>query len=130
MKTRTALMLLALVLLALIAYRVSVPRQPMVSETMPESTHGTWVTIHPRYSDRYLKIDARSITFGTGGVVGKRFRVTGYNEEIEPDSGTVGTVYFIDADGSRYSRKFTCQTAGRGQFVFKNQPEVVWNRQR
>ena len=129
MKLRTALIAMVGVLLILIAYRLFVPHQPSVSDTMPFHLLGTWVTNAQHYSDRYVKIDTDAITFGTGGVTGRRYVVTAFNQQYEDDGELLNTVYFKDVDGSRLSRQFYFRPENRGQIVFKNQPQILWIRQ-
>jgi len=130
MNLRTILFVVVGVVLVLIAYRLFVPFEPTVSKTMPIHLQGTWVTTNVHYSDRYVEINADSITFGSGGVTGKRYRVTGFDQRYEQGGELVNTVYFKDVDGSRLSRQFYFSPENRGQLVFKNQPDVVWVRQR
>ena len=130
MKPRTMFVILIVLLAVMIIYRVMVPRDPMVAKTLPKEHHGIWVTTNIDYSDRYVEIDKDSITFGTGGVTGKRYLVTGYNREREEGGVVIHTVYFKDVDGSRFSRPYIFEPGDGGSLMFKNQPEVVWVRQR
>lgn len=130
MSLRALVMAVIGVLLVLIAYRLFVPFQPTVSKTMPIHLQGTWITTDLHYSDRYVEVGPDFIVFGTGGVTGKRFPVTGFDQRYRDDGELVNTVYFKGADGSRYSRQFTFTPENRGQLVFANQPGVVWIRQR
>jgi hypothetical protein len=96
---------------------------------MPERFLGTFVSDDQRYSDRYVKIETDGIVFGTGGVTGKRYAVTGYNREYEDDGTVLNTVYFRNVDGTRMSRQFYYESEGRGRLTFTSQPEVTWVRQ-
>ena len=130
MSLRALVMAVIGVLLVLIAYRLFVPFEPTVSKTMPIHLQGTWITTDLHYSDRYVEIGPDFIVFGTGGVTGKRFAVTGFDQRYRDDGELVNTVYFKDVDGSRYSRQFIFTPENRGQLVFANQPGVAWIRQR
>jgi hypothetical protein len=130
MSLRTILFVVVAVLLVLIAYRLFVPFQPTVSETMPAHLHGTWITTDLHYSDHYVEIEAESVVFGTGGVTGRRYRVTGFDQSYLENGQLVDTMYLRGGDGSRTSRQFTFAPENGGQLVFLNRPGVIWIRQR
>jgi hypothetical protein len=96
---------------------------------MPTHLLGTWITDDRRYSDRYLKIEPDAIVFGTGGVTGKRYVVTGFNREYEDDGKLLLTVYFKNVDGTRMNREFYFNSEDKGHLIFKNQPKVRWFQQ-
>lgn len=130
MSLRALVMAVIGVLLVLIAYRLFVPLEHTVSKTMPVHLQGTWITTDLHYSDHYVEIGPDFIVFGTGGVTGRRFPVTGFDQRYRDDGELVNTVHFKGADGSRSSRQFIFTPENRGQLVFANQQGVVWVRQR
>ena len=126
MSLKNGLLTVLGVLLLIVGYRVLFEEPTGRLRTVPEDLHGGWVTANPDYSDRYLEIGADFITFGTGGVNSKKYKVTGFDRDREADGRELNTIYFRDVDRSTFSREFYVSSDKGGGLVFANQPQVVW----
>jgi hypothetical protein len=129
-RLRSWLILLAVLLVVLIGYRLLVPRQSVLAKTVPDAFHGTWITLDAEHSDWYVEIESDSILFGTGNVVGKRYRVIGYDREFLELGNVVHTIFFRDVDGTSGSKAFRHTPEDGGSLVFTDQPAIDWIRQR
>jgi hypothetical protein len=96
------------------------------SKTIPEALVGEWTCDLPEYSDRYLKLTASSITFGTGGTSFVKYKILGI--EKEQNEG-VDTFYlsFQDVAGTKFRRAMVVGPSGT-TLHFASQPAVVWKR--
>ena len=128
MKFRTLLLLILAISIAVLVLRLATSPEAGAMRSVPERYLGDWVTAAEGFSDRYLEIRRDSIVFGTGGVTSQFYEVTGFDEEIDADGTTIGTIHFRSTDGGRFRRNLTVSTGGRATLVFTNQPDVVWIR--
>ena len=126
MNLRNGLLIALGVLLLIVGFNALVEKPDGSFRAVPDRLQGAYVTANPEYSDRYLEIGSEFITFGTGGVNSRRYEVTGFDGTQDVEGRELGTVYFRDVDGSKFSREFYFSLEDGKQLVFKNQPEVVW----
>jgi hypothetical protein len=129
MKLRNGLLAILAVLLVIVVFRAVTEEPEGALRTVPDRIQGTWVTNHRDYSDRYLRISANAITFGTGGVTSRTFEVTGFDHGRLSGGQELDTVYFQSADGASFRREFTYRQNGRPTLVFVNQPGITWTKQ-
>jgi len=129
MSLKNGLLAVLGVLLLIVGYRVLFEEPTGRLRTVPEDLLGVWVTTNPEYSDRYLEFGADFITFGTGGVNSKKYKVTGFDRDRDTDGRELNTIYFRDVDRSTFSRQFHVGSDKGDGLVFINQTEVVWVRE-
>jgi len=92
----------------------------------PAGMIGSWITGNPRYADRYIEIRPDTMTFGTGGVASRTYKILGC-EEVESAKGkTLYTLHVADAAGTVFNRPLYLD--GLHHLQFKNQPNIVWTR--
>lgn len=96
------------------------------SKTVPGSLVGEWTSDHPEYSDRYLKIASKSITFGIGGTSYVTYNVLGIEEE-RVDGVDMIILHFRDVAGTKFKRTLVVESPGP-RMHFKSQPAVIWKR--
>jgi hypothetical protein len=126
MSFRNILLLILGVLIVIAASRFLFSRHQGEMRAVPERYQGEWVTVAEGFSDRFLELRDRSITFGTGGVSSQTFEVTGFDEDRRADGTIAATVYFRSVDGGVYRRQFTYSSGELKSLIFTHQPEVVW----
>lgn len=130
MNLRNGLLVALGIVLAIAGYRMLFQEQMGQLRAVPANLQGVWVTTNPEYGDGYVELGADFITFGSGAVTSKRFKVTGLDRGGDRHPIETYTVYFRDVGKSTLSRSFTFSKDGGGRLVFVNQPEVVWVRDR
>jgi len=101
-------------------------RPNLDSNTVPEALVGEWISDHPEYSDRYLKMKSKNITFGTGGTSYVTYTILGIEEE-QVDGVDMIILHFRDVAGTRFERSIVVESAG-ARMYFKSQPAVIWQR--
>jgi hypothetical protein len=126
MKLRDGLLVILGVLVLIAGASVLFDEPEGSLRTVPTDLRGVWVTANLDYGDRYLELGADFITFGTGGVNARRFKVTGFDRTRDVKGKEIDTVYFQDVDGSSFSRQFSVGPGRGDELVFLNQPQVVW----
>jgi hypothetical protein len=101
-------------------------RPNLDSKTVPESLVGEWTSDHPEYSDRYLTMTSKSITFGTGGTSFVKYTILGIEEEqIEGVDKII--LHFRDVAGTKFKRTMVVESPG-ARMYFESQPAVIWQR--
>jgi hypothetical protein len=101
-------------------------RPDLDSKMVPESLVGEWTSDHPEYSDRYLKLTSKSITFGIGGTSFVKYTVIGIeNEQVEGVNMII--LHFRDVAGTKFQRTIVVEKPG-ARIYFESQPAVAWQR--
>jgi hypothetical protein len=125
-----AVVILALVFAAGIAYREMRPRSPV-----PEQLLGVWKSDNSAYADRYFKVGQDSIEVGQGEgnfSVQSIFRVDTKTQD-DHISCLIRTYSFEPSyqaeDKHEEQWFFEYDTAGRGTIHLKSQPKVIWRKQ-
>lgn len=124
MTLRRALLVLALAVVAVIVWRLTARHVP--GGPPPSRMIGFWLSNDPRYSDRYMEIHPDTMTFGTGGVASRTYRILGCERIARSEGKTLFILHIADASGARYNRPMYLDDSQR--LWFKNQPNVVWTR--
>ena len=88
---------------------------------------GVWKTSAPKYKDRFFKITASTITFGTGNGNSKKFIVDRVIKTVE-EKKTVHTISYRDVEGTDFKLAFFYTTKNKGVIRFKNQQDIEWTR--
>ena len=101
-------------------------RPDLDSKTVPESLIGEWTSDHPEYSDRYLTMRSKSITFGIGGTSFVKYTVVGIKKE-QVEGVDMIILHFRDVAGTKFKRTMVIETPG-ARMYFESQPAVVWQR--
>ena len=101
-------------------------RPDLDSKTVPESLVGDWTSDHPEYSDRYLTMRSKSITFGVGGTSFVKYTVVGIEKE-QVESVDMIILHFRDVAGTKFKRTMVIETPG-ARMYFESQPAVIWQR--
>jgi len=101
-------------------------RPDLDSKTVPESLVGEWTSDHPEYSDRYLTMRSKSITFGIGGTSFVKYTVVGIKKE-QVEGVDIIILHFRDVAGTKFKRTMVIETPG-ARMYFESQPTVVWQR--
>ena len=96
------------------------------SKTVPEFLVGEWTSDHPQYSDRYITLTPRSITFGVGGTSSVKYTVLGIEQEQLEGVNTI-TLHFRDVAGTTFERNLVVAASG-DEIFFASQPTIVWQR--
>jgi hypothetical protein len=88
---------------------------------VPQYLIGEWKTSSPQYEDRYLKFDAKTLTYG----IGEGAEVSHTIDKIDVEQGSGGTLYsfhYKDADGETSTLTLTYKPEGTIQI--KNKSEI------
>jgi hypothetical protein len=99
------------------------------SQALPEQMLGHWTTDAERYEDRFFELDARHLTFGTGG--GSSYRNPILRIEVTREDGRL--LYHLEhqgAEGQSYTFSFYYEPAHGGFITLKNQTEIHWTKER
>ncbi|MDH3816963.1 MAG: hypothetical protein OEV48_20950 [Acidobacteriota bacterium] len=123
---RRALIWVAVIFFLVVLAGRLLDRPDFDSKTVPESLVGEWSSDHPEYSDRYLKMTSKSITFGIGGTSFVKYTVVGIEEEQVDGVDTI-ILHFRDVAGTKFKRTMVVEAAG-ARMYFKSQPAVIWQR--
>lgn len=127
MTFRRALVLVAVVFVFVILVGGLLDRPDLDSKTVPESLVGDWTSDHPEYSDRFLTMTSKSITFGIGGTSFIKYTVLGI-EEQQVDGVDMIILHFRDVVGTEFKRTMVVESPG-SRMYFESQPAVIWKRQ-
>jgi len=123
---RRALILVAVIFVFALFVGRLLDRPHLDSTKVPESLIGEWTSDHPEYSDRYLKLTSKSITFGIGGTSFVKYTVIGIeNEQVEGVDKII--LHFRDVAGTKFQRTMVIESPG-ARIYFESQPAVVWQR--
>jgi hypothetical protein len=121
-----ALILVGVVFVLTLGFGRLLDRPDLDSTAVPESLIGEWTSDHPEYSDRYLKLTSKSITFGIGGTSFIKYTVIGVkNDQVEGVERIV--LHFRSVAGTKFKRTIVVESQGARMF-FESQPAVVWQR--
>jgi hypothetical protein len=123
---RRALILVAAIFVLTLVVGRLLERPDLDSKRVPESLVGEWTSDHPEYSDRYLKLTSKSITFGIGGTSFVKYTVIGIKNEQAEGVNTI-ILHFRDVAGTKFQRTMVVEAAG-ARMYFESQPEVIWQR--
>jgi len=126
MTLRRALILVAVIFVLVLIGGGLLNRPNLDSKMVPTSLVGEWTSDHPEYSDRYLKLTSKSITFGVGGTSYVKYTVIGIEEgQVEGVEKII--LHFRDVAGSKFKRTVVVETPG-ARMYFESQPAVIWQR--
>ena len=126
MTFRRALIWVAVIFVCVLLVGGLLDRPDLDSKTVPESLVGEWTSDHPEYSDRYLTMTSKSITFGIGGTSFVKYTVLGIEEE-QVEGVDMIILHFRDVAGTKYKRTMVVESTG-ARIYFESQPAVVWQR--
>jgi hypothetical protein len=101
------------------------------SLTVPDHLIGVWSTKDSRYADRSFEIRKEEIIFHTGEENFDTYRIKKIEVESAPQKG--GDLYIIHykiLEGKVYKFSFYYDPKGQGEIRYKNQPEMVWIREK
>ena len=123
---RRALILVAVIFVLVLVGAGLLDRPNLDSKMMPTSLVGEWTSDHPEYSDRYLKMTSKGITFGIGGTSYIRYTVIGIEEE-QVEGVKMVILHFRDVAGTKFKRTIVIESPG-ARMYFESQPAVIWQR--
>jgi hypothetical protein len=86
---------------------------------VPQYLIGVWKTSSPQYEDRYLKFDAKTLTYG----IGEGAEVSHTIDKIDVEQGNSGTLYsfhYRDAEGETSTLTLTYRPEGTIQIKNRN----------
>ena len=126
MTFRRALIWVAVIFVCVLLVGGLLDRPDLDSKTVPESLVGEWTSDHPEYSDRYLTMRSKSITFGVGGTSFVKYTVVGIEKE-QVEGVDMIILHFRDVAGTKFKRTMVVESAG-ARIYFESQPAVVWQR--
>ncbi len=126
MTFRRALIWVAVIFICVLLVGGLLDRPDLDSKTVPESLVGEWTSDHPEYSDRYLTMKSKSITFGIGGTSFVKYTVVGIKKE-QVEGVDMIILHFRDVAGTKFKRTMVIETPG-ARMYFESQPAVVWQR--
>jgi len=96
---------------------------------LPKRLIGLWTTSHPKYKDRYFKIETKKIIVGTGG-----FNVDVYViRDIEAPVSNEDGLYVIDCQNSHndsFRFAFNSMAGEPDEIRFQHQKQIVWNKEK
>jgi hypothetical protein len=126
MTLRRAVIWVAVIFVVIILVGTLLDRPKLDSKTVPGSLVGEWTSDHPEYSDRYLTITPKSITFGIGGTSFVKYTVIGTrDEQVEGVDKII--LHFRDVAGTKFRRSIVVESPG-ARIYFESQPAVIWKR--
>lgn len=97
----------------------------------PNELVGVWKTSAPKYTDRFLKIDTATITFGIGGGNIKIYAIKKLKMKEAPEGRSIlYTIYYDNGEGGENTFAFYYSPDGGGTIRLKHQRQIVWKRQR
>jgi len=117
--TRKRLLALAL-LLAVGACRHS-------TDVLPPTVQGTWTTSTPAYSDRYLRLDDRTVEFGLGGHDSDIHGIRRVDAEEMVDGTALYTVQYHTDEGDTLSLRFLYRPGDPPTLKLDHQ-DAIWTR--
>jgi hypothetical protein len=109
----------------LLAFMLS-SRQSYDSKTVPDFLIGEWTSENPEYSDRYIELSPKSVTFGTGGTSFVKYQVLGIVQE-EIDGVDTIVLHFKDVAGTTFKRRVVVGPSGLTMH-FASQPAIIWQK--
>lgn len=114
-----------LTVFALLAFML-LNRQGYDSKSVPDFLIGEWTSESPEYSDRYIELSAKSITFGTGGTSFVKYQILGIVQE-EVDGVDTIVLHFKDVAGTTFKRRVVVGPSGLTMH-FASQPANIWQK--
>jgi hypothetical protein len=126
MTLRRALIWVAVIFVIALLAGGLLDRPDLDSKTVPELLVGEWTSDHPEYSDRYVTMTSKSITFGIGGTSFVKYTVLGIKEE-QVEGVNLIILHFRDVAGTKFKRTVVVEKPGALMY-FESQPAVIWQR--
>jgi hypothetical protein len=99
------------------------------SLTVPDDLIGVWGTSDPKYTDRTFEITRNAVIFQIDGGNFNTYPIK--KIEVESASQQGGDLYIIHykiLEGKLYKFSFYYNQTGKGEIIYKNQPEMVWTK--
>jgi len=124
MRSRTIL-----ILVVTIAVMFGVQCQQMLP--VPEELIGVWVTKDPNYLDRPFEIKKNTVIFeqGLGYLDFDVYPIVGV-KKTEAEGQTLYIIYYTIPSGKKFEFSFYYSAANGGEIRFKNQPQMVWTKEK
>jgi hypothetical protein len=118
-----------LILLVTLAMTFGVQCERMFA--VPEELIGVWVTKDPNYQDRPFEIKKNTVIFeqGLGYLDFDVYPILGV-KKTESEGQTLYIIYYTIPSGKKFEFSFYYSAANGGEIRFKNQPEMVWTKQK
>jgi hypothetical protein len=97
--------------------------------TVPDYLIGVWGTSNPTYTDRTFEITRNEVIFQTEGGNFNTYPIKKIEVKSGPQKG--GDLYIIHykiLEGKVFKFSFYYNQTGKGEIIYKNQPEMVWTK--
>ena len=120
-----------IILISLVTFAMTVGVQCERMFAVPEELIGVWVTKDPNYQDRPFEIKKNTVIFeqGLGYLDFDVYPIVGV-KKTESEGQTLYIIYYTIPSGKKFEFSFYYSAANGGEIRFKNQPEMVWTKQK
>jgi hypothetical protein len=99
---------------------------PQEPPEVPKELIGVWITDDPRYEDRFLKLEKRTIHFGIGGDQASENPIIDV-EELPVEGSIIFRIKYLSPEGLEYSQSLYYDQQSE-EIRYKSRPSVVWRR--
>ena len=99
---------------------------PQEPPEVPKELIGVWITDDPRYEDRFLKLEERTIHFGIGGDQASENPIIDV-EELPVEGSIIYRIKYLSPEGLEYSQSLYYDQQSE-EIRYKSRPSVVWKR--
>ena len=111
------------ILLLILILLVGCEREVVV----PQHLIGVWKTSAPKYADRWIKINERTVIYGIGKSEIASYAIDRIDMKKGEDRATVYTFYLVDAEGGKDTLALTYAPHSGGTFRIENS-EGIWKK--
>jgi hypothetical protein len=99
------------------------------SLTVPDHLIGVWETTDTSYADKPFEIRREEVIFHTGGDNFDTYPIKKIEVESAPQKpGNLYIIHYKILEGKVYKFSFYYNQTGKGEIIYKNQPEIVWTK--
>jgi hypothetical protein len=96
---------------------------------IPDALVGIWITVAPKYSNRYFEISKQVVGFGTGDYEVDVYPIA-YVEATPKDKRTLYVLSLGTAEGDPYRFAFYYEPTDGGKIQLENQKRITWMKER
>jgi len=111
------------IFLLILIFLVGCEREVVV----PQHLIGVWKTSAPKYADRWIKINERTVIYGIGKSEIASYAIDRIDMKKGEDRATVYTFYLVDAEGGKDTLALTYAPHSGGTFRIENS-EGIWKK--
>ena len=124
MKPKTYLAVFAILMMF---FGTKCGKTPIVSDDLI----GVWKTVSPKYAGTFFELTKTSIKFKTKEETVNTYAITKIKSKKEgEEEWTLYTICYVAQEGLEYEFPFYFSPERNGRIRFKNQMDIIWNRER